>query len=40
LNNNGIIQKNVLWKTAEKSLGKIKVTHKKEIIKDWDIEIK
>jgi len=26
--------KNVLWKTAEESLGKIKVTHKKEIIKD------
>ena len=26
--------KNILWKTEEESLGKIKVTHKKEIIKD------
>jgi len=32
--------KNILQKTAEESLGKIKVTHKRRYLKIWDNEIK
>jgi len=32
--------KNTLQKTAEESLGKIKVTHKRWYLKIWDNEIK
>jgi len=32
--------KNILQKTAEESLGKTKVTHKRRCLKIWDNEIK